>query len=69
MGKEDRKTRGEKGRKWALSDEAGFTAEKMAQSFTNGMEELFTTWSPREKFVFLKDTDFKTRVLKHKLNY
>ena len=69
MGKEDRKTRGEKGRKWALSDEAGFTAEKMAQSFTNGMEELFTTWSPRENFVFLKDTDFKTRVLKHKLNY
>ena len=69
MGKEDRKSRGERGRKWAISDEAGFTAEKMAQSFTDGMEELFTTWSPREKFVFLKDTDFKTRVLKHKLNY
>jgi glycosyltransferase involved in cell wall biosynthesis len=69
MGSEERKKRGENGRQWALSDEAGFTAEKMSQTFTEGMEDLFTTWVPREQFVFLKDTDFETRVLKHKLNY
>ena len=69
MGNEERKRRGDSGRQWAIGDEAGFTAEKMAKTFTSGMEELFATWLPREKFVFLKDTDFETRVLKHKLNY
>jgi|TARA_B110000459_G_scaffold203248_1_gene259006 glycosyltransferase involved in cell wall biosynthesis len=69
MGNKERKRRGDSGRQWAIGDEAGFTAEKMAKTFTSGMEELFVTWSPREKFVFLKDTDFETRVLKHKLNY
>jgi len=69
MKSEDRKKIGESGRKWAIGDEAGFTAEQMSKTFTEGMEELFTTWSPRENFVFLKDTDFKTRVLKHKLSY
>jgi glycosyltransferase involved in cell wall biosynthesis len=69
MNPTDRKKIGESGRKWAIGDEAGFTAEKMAKIFTSGMEELFSTWSPREKFVFLKDTDFETRVLKHKLSY
>jgi glycosyltransferase involved in cell wall biosynthesis len=69
MSNEERKRRGDSGRQWAIGDEAGFTAEKMAKTFTSGMEELFVTWFPREKFVFLKDTDFETRVLKHKLNY
>jgi glycosyltransferase involved in cell wall biosynthesis len=69
MSSDERKARGEKGRQWATGNEAGFTAEKMAQTFTEGVEELFKTWAPREKFVFLKDTDFNPRVLKHKLNY
>lgn len=69
MDPKDRKSIGESGRKWALSDEAGFTAEKMGITFTKGMEDLFKTWTPRENFVFLKDTDYETRVIKHKLNY
>tara|TARA_B110000858_G_scaffold143114_1_gene162522 strand:+ start:5261 stop:6691 length:1431 start_codon:yes stop_codon:yes gene_type:complete len=69
MPKDERKRIGNLGREWAISDEAGFTAPKMGDKFTEGMEELFSTWKPRENFVFLKDTDFETRVLKHKLNY
>jgi glycosyltransferase involved in cell wall biosynthesis len=64
-----RKEIGNSGREWAIGDEAGFTSVKMGDTFTEGMEELFSTWKPRESFVFLKDTDFETRVLKHKLNY
>ena len=69
MPSSERELRGNSGKEWAISDEAGFTAKKMGITFTEGMEELFTTWTPRKKFVFLKDTDFETRVLKHKLNY
>ena len=69
MGDKERKRRGNEGRKWAMGDEAGFTASKMADKFTDGMEELFSTWKPREKFVFLQDDDYKPRQLNHKLVY
>ena len=69
MSNKERKERGNEGREWALSDEAGFTAKNMAKTFTSGMEELFVTWKPRKKFTFWKDTDFKIRTLKHKLEY
>ena len=60
---------GKKGLEWALSDEAGLTAKKMSNRIIEGMDELFDTWEPREKFEFLKDTDFEKKVLKHKLIY
>jgi glycosyltransferase involved in cell wall biosynthesis len=69
MSSKERKRRGDEGRKWAMGDEAGFTASKMANKFSDGMDELFSTWKPREKFVFLKDDDFKPRQLNHKLVY
>ena len=69
MSPEERLKRGESGRKWAIGDEAGFTAEKMANTFADGMEELFTTWKPRKNFVFLQDDEFKPRQLQHKLIY
>ena len=69
MGDEARKDIGKKGLEWALSDEAGFTAKKMSNRIIEGMDELFDTWEPREKFEFLKDTDFEKKVLKHKLIY
>jgi len=69
MGNKERKRRGELGRKWAISDEAGFTAVKMANTFTEGMEELFATWKPRKNFVFYSDDDYKPRQLQHKLTY
>jgi glycosyltransferase involved in cell wall biosynthesis len=69
MGGEERKKRGKAGKNWAVSKEAGFTSKQMSQRIIEGIDELFDTWQPREKFEFLKDTDFDTRVLKHKLHY
>ena len=69
MSPESRKAIGDLGKEWALGDEAGFTSKKMGERFVDGMEKLFTTWSPREKFSFFKDTDFEPRVIKHKVNY
>ena len=66
---EERKRRGMEGMKWATRDEAGFTSEQMGKRIINGLEELFETWKPREKFEFVKDTDIEKRVLKHKLLY
>ena len=69
MSKEERQEIGNIGREWAIGDEAGFTAEKMGKRFIEGVDELFLTWKPRGKFTFSKDTDFKPRVLNHKLEY
>ena len=69
MGDKERKARGKKGMEWALSDEAGFTSQKMSNRIIEGLDELFGTWKPREKFEFLKDTDYEPRVLKHKIIY
>ena len=69
MGDEKRKEIGQKGYDWAHSDEAGFTSEHMSKRFVDAVEELFSTWQPREKYEFLKDTDYKKRVLPHKLVY
>ena len=69
MSKEERKSIGKKGYDWAKSEEAGFTSEMMSNRVVEGIEELFSTWKPREKYEFLKDTDYEKRVLPHKLIY
>ena len=69
MSKEERKSIGKKGYDWAKSEEAGFTSEIMSNRVMDAMEELFSTWKPREKYEFLKDTDYEKRVLPHKLIY
>jgi glycosyltransferase involved in cell wall biosynthesis len=69
MDDKKRKSIGKKGYEWATSDEAGFTSEKMTEKVIDGFEELFQTWKPREKYNFLKDTDYEKRVLPHKLVY
>ena len=69
MSKEERQENGLAGREWAIGDEAGFTSAKMSNRIIEGMDELFSTWEPREKYEFLKDTDFEPRTLKHALIY
>ena len=69
MTHEERKSIGKKGYDWARGDEAGFTSEKMTKKVIDAFEELFQTWEPREKYSFLKDTDYEKRVLPHKLVY
>lgn len=67
--KDERIKRGLSGREWAMSDEAGFTAQKMGQRAAQAMDLLFETWKPRKKYEFLQDTDHKPRTLKHNLIY
>jgi hypothetical protein len=59
LSKEERKARGAKGREWALSDEAGFTSEKMGVNIIETLDELFATWKPREKYEFINLNEVK----------
>jgi glycosyltransferase involved in cell wall biosynthesis len=67
--KEERVSRGLAGRTWAISEEAGFTAEKMANRAGDAMDRMFETWKPREKYELLADTDYVKKTLKHSLIY
>jgi len=69
LGKEGRKQAGDRGREWALGDEAGFTSEKMGNRVIQYVDELFDTWEPREKYEFMLAGDYKKKVLNHKLIY
>ena len=44
-------------------------AQKMTQKIINGIEELFSTWEPKSRFSFVKDTSYKRKTLPHKLSY
>ena len=66
---EERKRRGLAGREWALSDEAGFTAAKQGERVIDAFEELFKVWKPREKFEIVNATEYKGKILNHKIIY
>ena len=69
LSKEERTQKGMKGREWALSDEAGFTGERMGQRVIENLDELFATWKPREKFELINTKNKEKRTLNHKLVY
>ena len=69
MSEEERQKRGLAGRQWALSDEAGFTSEQQGQRVIDAFNELFSTWSPREKFEFIDVNNYPKRTLQHSLIY
>jgi hypothetical protein len=69
LGKEKRKALGLKGREWALGDEAGFTGERMGARVIEALNELFSTWKPREKYEFINANEYKEKVANHKLLY
>ena len=64
-----RKAKGLKGREWALSEEAGFTAERQAERVVEAFTELFNVWEPREQYEIVNATEYKQKVLNHKLIY
>ena len=51
------------GREWALSDEAGFTAERMAERFADKIDLLLQNWTPPQRF---KLYNVKTQLNKFK---
>jgi glycosyltransferase involved in cell wall biosynthesis len=69
LSKEERQALGLKGREWALSDEAGFTAENMGKKVIKTLDKLFKTWKPREKYEFINTSEVKDKVVPHKLVY
>ena len=57
MGPEERTNRGLAGREWAMSNEAGFTAERMGQRFIDNLDVLFENWKPQPRFRVIKVDD------------
>ena len=57
MGPEERERRGLAGREWAMSNEAGFTAERMGERFIENLEVLFENWEPQSRFSVIKVDD------------
>ena len=66
---EERQAQGLKGREWALSDEAGFTAENMGKKVIETLDKLFKTWKPREKYELVNANETQDKVVPHKLVY
>lgn len=61
---------GLEGRKWAISDEAGFTSKHQAKRVIDALDELFSTWKPREKYELINATEYTPDVTRdHKLTY
>ena len=53
---EEREERGKHGYEWSISDEAGFTSEKMAERFIEGIDATFENFKehPRARYEFMK---------------
>jgi hypothetical protein len=69
MGDKERKRIGKLGMEWALSKEAGFTSQTMADRISEGFEETFKKFKPKSKFSFTGDDEKDTKKLNHKLIY
>tara|TARA_B110000459_G_C16554597_1_gene468403 strand:- start:793 stop:1473 length:681 start_codon:yes stop_codon:yes gene_type:complete len=69
MDPKERQRRGYEGRKWAISDEAGFTHKHQASRFMDSIEGLFSTWKPRTKHTIVNTNEYKGKFLNHKLIY
>ena len=69
LSREERKAKGLKGREWAISDEAGFTAEKQGLRVIDAFETLFKVWEPRKSYEIVNATEYKGKFLNHKIEY
>ena len=69
MTRKERKAAGLKGREWAISDEAGFTAEHQSYRVMEAFNTLFDTWKPREQYEIINATESKPKYLNHKIIY
>jgi len=68
LGRKDAKALGLKGREWALN-EGGFTGKIMGERAIKAIDQLFSTWIPREKFEFINIAEVKEDELNHELLY
>jgi glycosyltransferase involved in cell wall biosynthesis len=66
--REERKQLGLKGREFALN-EGGFTGKIMGERIISAIDQLFSTWKPREKYEFINIDEVKEDELNHELFY
>jgi hypothetical protein len=69
LSSEERKSKGLKGREWAISDEAGFTSDHQSNRVIKAFEELFDTWKPKERYELINANKYKGNFLTHKIDY
>ena len=69
LGKEKRKELGLKAREWAISGEAGFTAEHQGARVIEAIDELFNTWESREAFEVIDSDEDIRKIQTHNLVY
>ena len=67
MPREERIARGEKGRVWATSEEAGFTGEHMSNSIIKYVDETIDTFTPRPSYDFIKIDKLPSKYVEHKI--
>jgi len=65
--KEERERRGEKGRQWATSEEAGFTGKEMSKSIIKYIDKTIDNFVPRSKFDIVKADTRPSKYVEHKL--
>jgi len=68
LDKETRDGLGKTGRHWAIN-EAGFTGEAMGERTINAIDQLFNTWTPREKYELINVNDVKEDTIDHEFVY
>ena len=68
MGAKNRKKNGLKGREWATGTEAGFTAEIMGERISEGIDEVFDTFTPRTSYDLFKIKDLEKTNVRHSLH-
>ena len=68
MGREKAKSLGLKGREFALN-EGGFTGKIMGERAIKYIDQLFNTWTPREKYELINCNEVKEDTIKHELLY
>lgn len=64
---EERKTKGLKGREWAMSEEAGFTAKIMSDRVASAIDKTLETFTPRSRYDIIKVEEKPSKLVEHKL--
>ena len=68
--KKDRKKKGLKGREWAMSEEAKFTADLMSKNISDAIDDTIENFKPRSRFDLIKVEDIKPKYVEHSIyNY
>jgi glycosyltransferase involved in cell wall biosynthesis len=65
--KEERITKGLKGREWVTSDESMMSANNMSKNIINAVEETLSNWKPRKRFELIKTEKLPNKKVQHKL--